>query len=62
MPALTATASERLSTGSSRSFSALMDCLVVEDLVSIRFSAVTTISSTSFTTFASPKAKSTVTV
>ncbi len=56
-PALVPTASRRLSTGRSFSFSAVMLCLVVEDLVSMRFSARTSISSICFTTLDSPSVK-----
>ena len=61
-PALVAMAWRRLSTGSSRSFSAEMVCRVVEDLVSMRFSARTSISSRVFTVLDSPKVKLTVVV
>ncbi len=51
------TASRRLSTGSSLSFSAVMLCLVVDDLVSMRFSARTSISSKVLVIFCAPKSK-----
>ena len=52
-PALVPIACIRLSTGISRSFSAVMLCLVVEDLTSIRFSPRTSISSRVLTIFES---------
>ena len=62
MPAFTATASRRLSTGISLSFSAVMVCLVVEDFVSMRLSPRTSMTPISLTTFCSPKAKFSVAV
>ena len=62
MPAFTATASRRLSTGISLSLSAVIVCLVVEDLVSMRFCALTSMVGSSLTTRCSPKAKFSVVV
>ena len=62
MPALVATAWLRLSTGISLSFSAVIVCLVAEDLVSIFFSARTSTSCTVVTVLEAPTEKFTIEV